>query len=128
MRSLKLPELPRMALWVLISLVLLAAAVFSQAVGVSPGSVLAVSIYKAHLISLGGWAGYWLDRTLYPYARPHELKCQAEDDAGALNGTLVDDGTGNSAMVGMVSWSFDQAMIRRAIITAACIVGMCMGA
>lgn len=30
-------------------------------------------IYKLSIVSLGGYVGYWLDRHLFPYARPHTI-------------------------------------------------------
>src|SRR5690625_7744369 len=32
-----------------------------------------VIAYKAALVCFGGVLGYWIDRALFPYARPHKL-------------------------------------------------------
>jgi hypothetical protein len=64
---------------------------------------LPVTLYKLSLITAGAAVGYWIDRGLFPYARP---------DADWL-----EPGIETSA-----------AMIRRAIIVAACIVGVALGA
>lgn len=80
----------------LVSIVLIAAAFFVQAHW--PGSLVAVSLYKAHLMALGGWGGYWIDRVLFPYARPDKVNDMAT------------------------------AMLRRAIVVAACLVCVGLGA
>lgn len=68
-----------------------------------PGSLVAVSLYKAHLMALGGWGGYWIDRALFPYARPDQI-CKHD---GAYLGP---------------------SMLRRAIVVAACLVCVGLGA
>jgi len=80
-------KFPRLTICLVISLALmLLAYVFRQS-----DPLIAVSLYKAHLMSLGGWGGYWLDRVAFPYGRPH-LYCkdgvceiQTDLDAAALN-------------------------------------------
>ena len=61
------PSRWRMGSWFVASLVLMAAALLVQ--HIYPGSVVAVTLYKAHLMVLGGWGGYWLDRALFPRER-----------------------------------------------------------
>lgn len=61
---------------------------------------LGVTLYKLSVVTLGGWLGYWLDRWIFPYARPH----------GELNP--------------VASWY----MLRRAIIVAATILAVALGA
>ena len=34
--------------------------------------------WKLALIATAGWIGYWLDRELYPYARPHEASAKEQ--------------------------------------------------
>lgn len=34
---------------------------------------LPVSLYKLSLVALAAVAGYWIDRSTFPYARPHEM-------------------------------------------------------
>lgn len=107
----------RMLHWgLLCALLLLLAMFFREA---APNSLVAVTVYKAHLMALAGWAGYWLDRALFPYSRPHEYlellddKTTAEDDASA---ELI------AAVMYMA------AMLRRAGIVAACLVCVALGA
>lgn len=68
-----------------------------------PGSLVAVSLYKAHLMALGGWGGYWIDRALFPYARP--------DKMAKVDGVYL-----------------GPSMLRRAIVVAACLVCVGLGA
>ena len=73
-----------------------------------PGSLVAVSLYKAHLMALGGWGGYWIDRALFPYARPDAfMQGQAADRTVAC---------------------FVVSQLRRAIVVAACLLCVGLGA
>lgn len=82
-----------------------------------PGSLVAVSLYKAHLMALGGWGGYWIDRALFPYDRPHEY---LEGDSEALDGTVA---ISHTALT-----QFGLSMQRRAIVVAACLICVGLGA
>ena len=82
-------------------------------------------VYKITLVSLAAVAGYWLDRALFPYARPDAFL--AEDwritavskygRKGAVDYPIVDD---HHAV-------FFFSMLRRAIIVAAAILGVTLG-
>lgn len=61
---------------------------------------LPVVLWKAGLLSFAGFIGYWLDRHLFPYARPH---------------------------IYFVPENRSWAMIRRTIIVAAVIIGFALG-
>ena len=50
---------------------LLAAAMFGAVAYVAPQE-LGVALWKMTLVSTAAFVGYWLDRHLFPYARPHE--------------------------------------------------------
>jgi len=96
----------RMALAAVCTVTLIALAYTVQAL--APGSLVAVSLYKAHLMALGGWGGYWIDRALFPYARPDSfLLGQATDRTAAC---------------------FVAAQVRRAVVVAACLVCVGLGA
>lgn len=64
--------------------------------------LLAVDLHKISLIALGAVSGYWFDRALFPYGRPDRL------NGGAI--------------------MFSAAMLRRAIIVGATILGVSLGA
>ena len=62
---------------------------------------LPVVAYKSLLVTLGAVLGYWIDRALFPYARPHN--CMGDSLANAL------------------------VPIRRALVVLACILGLTLG-
>ena len=70
----RLPRLPRLFGWLLVALIslLFIAAIAPQQIP--------VSLYKFSLVSMAGVMGYWLDRSLFPRARPSSyLDALAED-------------------------------------------------
>lgn len=117
------PPAPRMWAWALATAVLAVLTIFTQQA--DPGSVLAVTLYKGHLMSLGGWGGYWLDRALFPYDRPH-LYVEPEDEPDSVLDDHA-DGLATSQLVG-TSNGFHLAMLRRAVVVAACLVCVGLGA
>jgi hypothetical protein len=87
---------PRMSSWLAI------AAALSTVIALVAPHQLGVTLYKLSLVSLAAVAGYWIDRALFPYARPDELALSEMETVAAY--------------------------IRRAIVVAACIVGVSLGA
>lgn len=114
---------PRMLGWLAIA-VLLIVAVWA----IAPQQ-LPVTLYKASLVSLAGVVGYWLDRSLFPYARPDELMGR-----GIALPELVPsaDGSGNNTLLcegdPYAVQAFAAAMIRRALIVSAAMLAMGLGA
>ena len=119
----------RMADW------LLAAVILTIVVFLLAPHQLPVSIYKLSLIALAAVAGYWIDRSLFPYARPDSFLAfvgesdkvdeQADPDDGGPDGhlisaTLVSD----QPMLRLMA----AAMLRRAIIVAAAMIAVGLGA
>ena len=107
---------PRLFSWILFSGLLMAGLYFT-----SPQQAM-VAYYKFGLVTLAAIAGYWFDRALFPYARP--------------DGYLKDFWQkGSDEPVGKVDFEvvqeynrvFAAAMIRRAIIVGATIVGVTLG-
>ena len=90
-------KIVRMLDWIVIS-ILLAIAIYVLA-----PHQLGVSLYKLSLVSLAAVVGYYIDRSLFPYARPDDISVEPGIETAA-------------------------AQIRRAIIVAACIVGVALGA
>ena len=60
-------RMPRMFDWLLITLALIAA------IAVLSPQQLPVSLYKLSLITMAAVVGYWIDRSLFPYARPDDI-------------------------------------------------------
>jgi len=81
----------------------LAAIILFVVIGVFAPTQLPVVIYKAAMVSLFGVIGYWLDRSLFGYARPHDFFGEGQHTVGAL------------------------LMLRRAAIILACILGGTLG-
>ncbi len=93
-----------------------------------PTSHVAVSLYKLHLCSLAAWAGYWIDRSLFPYSRPHEL-FERIDDALDHGSPIVAAGEDNieGQLCGTLD-SAEAAMYRRALIVVGCLICVGLGA
>jgi hypothetical protein len=76
---------------------------------------LGVSLYKLSLVTMSGVVGYWIDRELFPYARPDRfIQLKPDADGGNTLETL--------------STAFAAANIRRAIIVGCAMLAMGMGA
>ena len=119
---------PRMLLCVLLSVALLMAATLAQQQ--APQGILAVTLYKAHLMALGGWGGYWLDRALFPYDRPHQYLLPenlVDTDPVSSSGAGHDPGGGGFELQ-VVRNQFGMSMMRRAVIVLACLVCVGLGA
>ncbi|MBK1683420.1 putative holin [Rhodoferax fermentans] len=111
--------IPRMLVFLVLMLLLMVLSLFLQQS--QPGSLLAVTVYKSHLMALGGWGGYWLDRCLFPYDRPHQY-LEIDDTPEP------DDLPGEFATAVCHGGTFSQSMLRRAIIVAACLICVGLGA
>jgi len=102
----KLP-IPRLAFWLLVSLVLLAGIAL-----ISPQQ-LPVVLYKIALVTIAAVLAYWLDRTLFPYARPHKFIAAAAQSDGECH---------------RLNWQQAAfATLRRALIVLACVLGLTLG-
>lgn len=89
----------RMADWVI------AAALLTLVVWLLAPRQVPVTVYKLSLVALAAVAGYWIDRSLFPYARPDlffELRHGAED---APRETTFTD------LAGMVSFAENETAI-----------------
>lgn len=125
-------KVPRLTGLMLVSAVLFIASLLTQQQ--APGSLIAVSLYKLHMASLAGWAGYWIDRLVFPYSRPHELLEEHSFLIDEIEDSDIHGRPDNSAndadfvQLGSIACSADQAMLRRAIIIGACLIAICLGA
>lgn len=113
---------PRLSGWLLITLVLLAC------VWAIAPQQLPVSLYKLSLVTLAAVVGYWLDRSLFPYARPDVFlsldepgfDAWAEPDPTSIELVATPDET-LLRLMGL-------AMLRRAIIVGCAMLAMGLGA
>lgn len=103
---------PRNSLWLIAAVVLLALIAL-----ISPVQ-LPVVLYKVALIALFAVLGYWLDRTLFPYARPDSYL-----ERDWRFGTEEPEGDADFRVVAGYERVFATALIRRAIVVGAVIVG-----
>ena len=98
---------------------------------------LPVTLYKINLVALAGVLGYWLDRALFPYARPDEWV----DKIDTLSAIDVGDGVSEEGLGGTPGLAHElrifpdfpstmasACMIRRALIVAATMLAIGLGA
>lgn len=107
---------PRTTTWFLLAALLLVIIAF-----VAPAQ-LPVVLYKASLVALAAVLGYWLDRTLFPYARPDSY-LQRDWRLGTEEPEYEAD-----YPVAPNYWGeFCTAQIRRALIVGCVILGLATG-
>lgn len=107
---------PRSTLWLVLAALLL----FAMAM-LSPAQ-LPVALYKAALIALAAVLGYWLDRALFPYARPDGYL-----ERDWRRGTDEPENEVDFPIVMAYARIYCAAMLRRAIVVAAVVVGVAVG-
>lgn len=111
--------LPRLSGWLLITLLLVLAVLL-----LAPQQ-LPVSLYKLSLVSLAAVVGYWIDRSLFPYARPDSfLPADVELPASAGGEPVLLEAERCPAELHLAG----VCMLRRAVIVAATMVAMGLGA
>ena len=80
--------------------------------------LLTVTAYKLSLVTLAAWLGYRVDRSVFPYARPHKYYDLAKAESSE----------GEDKQAATLRRMGDQACLRRAIIVAAVILAIALGA
>jgi hypothetical protein len=106
-----------MAPWLWVSVILtIAIAVFAP-------QQLRVTLYKLSLITTAAWVAYWIDRALFPYARPDRFvppePTSADTSSGSAPGLSI---TREQAI------AFSSSQLRRALIISAAMIGVALGA
>ena len=88
-----------------------------------------VTVYKLGLVFASASAGYWIDRVTFPYARPDRLQDE-HVDFDKETPVVTEDGDESGWLIGATMYNpvFAHAMIRRAIIMAACMICVGLGA
>jgi hypothetical protein len=109
-------RLPRLTTWLVVAALLIA--VISI---VSPQQV-PVAIYKLSLISLAAVCAYWIDRALFPYARPdgylvRDWRCGSCVGTHRVDYPIADG----------YETPFMLSTIRRAVIVAAVVLAVALG-
>lgn len=117
-----LQRLPRLSGWLLITIALLICVAL-----IAPHQ-LPVSLYKLSLVSLAAVVGYWLDRSIFPYARPDGFMDVFSEVSPPS--TRADDLPESSLCVAdnTLMWLAGAAMLRRAIIIGCAMLTMGLGA
>ncbi|TAM05612.1 MAG: hypothetical protein EPN70_08105 [Paraburkholderia sp.] len=107
---------PRMVGW------LIAAVLLVVEIAIISPQQLPVSLYKLSLISLAAVVAYWLDRALFPYARPDSY-LEFDWRSGSAEPALDAD----FRVVAGYEIVFAAAMLRRALIVFGVVVGVALG-
>lgn len=107
----KRPVWPRMAGWCAASLLLTLAGL-----ALAPQQ-LPVSLYKLSLVTTAAVLGYWIDRSLFPYARP---------DSILSDSTRIELLT--PLQFSTTALLMSAAMLRRAVVVAATMLAVGLGA
>ena len=107
---------PRNTIWLAAAVLLLALIAI-----ISPIQ-LPVVLYKAALVSLAAVLGYWLDRSLFPYARPDGYL-----ERDWRKGTDEPLFFADHPVVKGYELVYALAMLRRAVVVGVVIVGITLG-
>lgn len=107
---------PRNTLWLAAAVVLLAL------IAVISPVQLPVVLYKASLVALAAVMGYWLDRALFPYARPDGFL-----ERDWRYGTDEPQFQVDFSVVKGYEQVYALAMLRRAVLVGVVIVGIALG-
>ena len=120
-----MPKLPRLFDWII------ATAMLAVMIWILFPQQLGVSLYKLTLVSMAGVLGYWLDRSLSPYARPDSFVAPDDlpDDEEEISifGSdckVIPWESGDTALALL----FALSMLRRAIIVGCAMLAMGLGA
>jgi len=105
----------RMSPWLFVSLALLVA------IAVTAPRLLPVSLYKLSLITCAAWVAYWIDRGLFPYARPDAFMAVVCSPGAGITVKSVPKELPQAL-------GFAAAQLRRAVIIAAAMIGVALGA
>ena len=105
--------LPTQANYTRMSLIGLLAAALIVAIVIVAGQQIVVGVWKLALVAIAAYGGYWLDRELFPYARPHGM-AEPDSNDGMWN---TNDPTGHV---------FVGSMIRRAAIVVGTMVAVAL--
>ncbi len=94
--------------------------VLTLAIGLTAPHLLPVSLYKLSLITSAAWLAYWIDRSLFPYARPDAFLIQPFSPGSPMAEFKV--------VAPEHQLAFCLTQLRRAIIIAAAMIGVALGA
>ena len=112
---------------------LLAALALALLVWLMAPQQLPVSLYKLSLVAMAAVAGYWIDRGLFPYARPDEFLAGDADAQDAPPVTGLEPAAPDECAPCLAAGDAQPlllaaAMLRRAVIVAATMLAVGLGA
>lgn len=107
---------PRMVGWLLAALLLIIS------IALIAPQQLPVALYKLSLISLAAVVAYWLDRSLFPYARPDGYL-----ERDWRRGTDEPEGDADYRVASGYNLVFCAALLRRALIVGSVVIGVALG-
>jgi len=110
-------KLPR-----LFGLVVLNVILIGILIAIAPQQV-PLTLYKLSLVTLAGLVGYWLDRALFPYARPDSFL-----ERIAFKNTRNDQVFYSDVFKKGQELAFSCSLVRRAIIIGCAMLAMGLGA
>jgi hypothetical protein len=110
--------MPRLTSWIILSALLV------MGLGIIAPQQVPVALYKLTLIALAAVVGYHLDRALFPYARP-DIYLRNNDWKSCLRN--APEYKEHYELVDGYALVFAMAMLRRAIIVAAVVIGVALG-
>ena len=115
---------PRLASWWTVALVLSIVVLFF-----APAQ-LPVTLYKLNLIALAAVAGYWIDRSIFPYARPNIDALRLLEPLPVITATEVEAAEGEFLYANHYGelYYFAATQIRRALIVSATVLAAALGA
>lgn len=105
---------------------LVAAVLMAAIVGVLYPHQLGVLLWSLTKLAFGAYLGYWIDRSIFPYARPGDAILEAEDPGHGPAGD-PEDGNWLTLMVADGLLQPELLMLRRAIIIAAAVLALGLG-
>lgn len=107
---------PRTTLFLAVAVLLL------MAIATISPAQLPVALYKASLVALAGVLGYWLDRALFPYARPDSYLKQ-----DWRKGTDEPEDDADFPVCQTYQREFCVAQLRRAIVVGCVVLAFAVG-
>lgn len=119
-------RLPRLFWWIIATAILLC-----LVAALAPQQI-PVSLYKLSLVTTAGVIGYWLDRSLFPYARPDAfIETITPLDEADIDVLELEDAYTKVIPCNVVDgdgFVFAMCMLRRAVIVGAAMLAIGLGA
>ena len=84
----------------------------------------ALALFKLSLMSLAAVGGYWLDRALFPYARPDRFLTAEPSESTLMGETLR---AASAQALDAAALIFCACMLRRALILLGCLLAVALG-